>query len=211
MSKLIHFYSRRFFAGMLLTFLLATQSLDATTIRVLLVYDTTAKTWADQNGGMALFSADTVAKMNQATTNSGINLTFELACATNVAYTYSSFNTDLPSLQAGTNGLAVVHRLRNAYSADVVALFVDTGSPYGNTGRGYILSTTNGSPAYPFTIDAIQAVALGHTLTHEFGHNLGCGHSKYQISETGPNTDLNTYSAGWYFYGTNTIHARYSV
>lgn len=187
-----------------IVFLSATAStLCAETIRVLVVYDSTAKTWVNSNGGMSLFAADAVAKMTQAAVNSGVNLTFELAYATDVAYTYSDFNTSLSDLKNGTGNLTAAHQLRDAYGADVVTMLVDTGSAYGTVGLGYLLTTMNGSPSYAFTVCAIRSVDQSHTLTHEVGHNLGCDHSKYQADYPGPNTDLNNYSAGWYFTGND--------
>ncbi len=190
----------------LLSLIAAVIKAQAATIQVLVVYDTTAKTWADNNGGgMATFAAQTVNKMNQATLNSGIDLTFELAYAGDVAYTYSSLATDLDALQAGSGTLATAHQWRDLYAADVVLMLEDTGSAYGYVGYGYMLGNTNGSPSYAFTVNSIRSVAISHTATHEVGHNLGAHHSKFQIESPGPNTNLNTYSAGWYFTGTNGV------
>jgi hypothetical protein len=178
---------------------------NAATVDVMVVYDSTAKSWVDSNGGMNTFAADAVARMNQATANSNVDLTFRLAHAAEVSYTYSgNLVTDLSNLQAGTGNLSVVHEWRDTFGADLVVLLVDTGSAYGWVGSGYLLTTYSGSPAYAFTINAIRSVDISHTLTHEVGHNLGCHHSKNQASDPGPNTDLNSYSAGWYFTGTNT-------
>jgi hypothetical protein len=174
------------------------------TIDVMIVYDTTAKSWVSSQGGMSAFAADAVARMNQAVANSNVNLTFRLIHTAEVSYTYSgSFNTDLDRLQAGTGNLSIVHQWRNTYGADVVALLVDTGSAYGIVGMGYLLETYIGDPEYAFTANAIRSVDISHTLTHEVGHNLGCHHSKTQKSSPGPNSALNGYSAGWYFTGTN--------
>lgn len=176
----------------------------ATTIDIMLVYDTTAKTWVDSNGGMSAFSADVVARMNQATANSGLDLTFRLAHSVAASYTHSDFSTDLKDLQDGSGTMSEVHTLRNTYKADLVAMLVDTGSAYGYTGLGYILTTYSGSPDYGFTVNSIQSVEISHTVTHEVGHNLGGGHSKYQSTQPGPNSDLNSYSAGWYFTASGT-------
>ncbi|MFH0730509.1 MAG: DUF4214 domain-containing protein [Pseudomonadota bacterium] len=176
------------------------------TIDIMIVFDSTAKTWVKSNGGMNTFAADAVARMNEAVTNSDIDLTFRLVHAAVVSYTHSGdLGTDLDKLQAGTGSFSVVHQWRDTYGADLVALMVDTGSEYGTVGMGYVLSTPSGDQTSAFTANAIQSVDISHTLTHEVGHNLGCDHSKYQKSSPGPNTALNTYSAGWYFRGTNSI------
>ncbi len=170
----------------------------------MLVYDTTATTWVKANGGMSTFSANVVSKMNQAMNNSGLAVTWRLVHAASVNYTYSgSLNADLLNLQYGSGNLAQVHAWRNTYGADVVAMLVDTGMIAGWTGQGYLLTTYGGSPDYAFSVSAIQSAELYHTLTHEVGHNMGCHHAKKQATAPGPNTALNSYSAGWYFWGTN--------
>jgi len=179
-------------------------SVFGATVDVMIVYDSTAKAWVDSNGGMNTFAADAVARMNQASASSNLDLTFRLAHAAEVSYTYSgSLGTDLTNIRAGTGNLSVVHEWRDTYGADLVALLVDTGSAYGVVGVGYTLSTYSGDPAYAYTCNAIQSVDISHTLTHEVGHNLGAHHSKFQTPSPGPNSALNSYSAGWYFTGTN--------
>jgi hypothetical protein len=177
---------------------------SAATIDVMIVYDSTAKSWVDSNGGMNAFAADAVARMNQATLNSNIGLTFRLVYVAQVSYTYSGdLGTDLGNLQAGTGNLSVVHQWRDTYGADLVVLLEDTGLAYGWVGVGYLLETYSGDPDHAFTASAIRSVDISHTLTHEVGHNLGAHHSKYQADSPGPNYALNSYSAGWYFTGTN--------
>ena len=182
-----------------------------TVIDIMLVYDTTATTWVNGNGGMATFSADVVNKMNQATQNSGITLTFRLVHSMSVNYTTTSSPTaslsnDLLTMQSGVAPFDTVAAARNTYGADVVAMMVDHGSAYGYVGTGYMMSTWSGNANYAFTVNAIRSVAISHTLTHEVGHNLGAHHSKYQTQDPGPNPTLdNLYSAGWYFTGTDGV------
>jgi len=195
------------FAATAIFLLCFAPSASGTTIDIMIVYDSTAKSWVDRNGGMNVFAADAVARMNQVAANSNVNLTFRLVHAAEVSYTYSGdvdFGTDMDKLQSGAGNLSVVHEWRNTYYADLVAMMVDTGSAYGTVGRGNILQSYSGNPDSAYTVNAIRAVDVSQTLTHEVGHNLGCGHSKYQVDSPGPNTYLNTYSAGWYFTGTNS-------
>ncbi|PKN36547.1 MAG: hypothetical protein CVU62_14585 [Deltaproteobacteria bacterium HGW-Deltaproteobacteria-2] len=180
-------------------------SVFSATIDVMVVFDSTAKSWVDSNGGMNIFAVDTVARMNQATANSNVNLTFRLVYAAEVSYTHINMSLDLSRLQAGSGNLSAVHSWRNTFGADLVVMLVDTGSASGTVGMGYMLTTYSGEPDYAFSVSAIRSVDISHTMTHEIGHNLGCDHSKFQKSDPGPNTYLNTYSAGWYFTGTNGI------
>lgn len=180
----------------------------AATIDVMLVYDTTGTTWVNSNGGMAAFSQDVVNRMNQATSNSGLDLQFRLVHSMSVAYTHNGLDNDLNALQAGTGAFAPVASARNTYGADLVSMLVDTGSAYGWVGLGYMLTTYAGNPNYAHTTNSIRSVAISHTLTHEIGHNLGAHHAKcpkHPDSACGPNEYLdNQYSAGHYFTGTNS-------
>ena len=187
------------------------RAVQAATIDIMLVYDTTATSWVASNGGMTAFSQDVVNRMNQAMQNSGIDITFRLVHSMSVAYTTKAssstpLSADLEALQAGIGAFAPVAAARNTYGADLVAMLVDHGSAYGYVGMGYTLSYWSGHANYAHTVNAIRAVEIGHTLTHEVGHNLGAHHSKYQSSAPGPNSSLdNQYSAGWYFTGTNGV------
>ena len=187
------------------------RAVQAATIDIMLVYDTTATSWVASNGGMTAFSQDVVNRMNQAMQNSGVDITFRLVHSMSVAYTTQSSTTtplsaDLNALQAGTGPFAAVATARNTYGADLVSMLVDHGSAYGYVGQGYMLTDWSGHANYAHTVNAIRAVAIDHTLTHEVGHNLGAHHSKYQASDPGPNPNLdNQYSAGWYFTGTNGV------
>lgn len=196
------------FLAIIFFLLFLSPSAFSTTIDVMIVFDTTAKSWADSNGGMNLFAVDAVARMNQATANSNVDLTFRLVHAAAVSYTRSgNLGTDLTRLQTGNPiyNMDDVHSWRNTYGADVIVMLVDTGSASGTVGMGYMLTTYAGDPEYAYSVCAIRSVDESHTMTHEVGHNLGCDHSINQRSDPGPNTYLNTYSAGWYFTGTNHI------
>ncbi len=179
----------------------------ATTIDVMVLFDTKAKSWADSHGGMQNIAATAVAKMNAAAANSGISsLSFDLVHFQVMPYTTSSngstsLDNDLDMLGAAAGGLSAVPSLRTSYGADLVTLLVDTGKDYGYTGIAYMLSSRYGDPNSAYSVCAIRSVALSHTLTHEIGHNLGAHHSKYQADSPGPNYSLNSYSAGWYFTG----------
>lgn len=173
-------------------------------IDVMIVFDSTAKTWVADSGGMTAFANDAVAKLNTAAANSNLNLTFRLVHKAEASYTYSkNLSTDLTNLQAGSGNLSTVHQWRDTYGADIVVMMVDTGSESGWVGQGYLLDSYSGDPDYAYSVNGIRAVAISHTLTHEIGHNLGCDHSKTQKDSPGPNTKLNSYSAGWYFTGTD--------
>lgn len=199
MKSLKYFYS----IVIIIIVFLQTGYSHAATIDLMIVYDTTAKTWVDSHGGAALFAQDAVARMNKAMLDSNIDLEFNLVKTEAISYTHTSLNADLDALKSKSGVFASVHDARDSVGADLVAMFVDTGSAYGAVGLGYSLLYMFGQPDYGLTVNAIQAVAITHTMTHEIGHNLGAGHSKFQLSEPGPNSYLNNYSAGWYFTGSS--------
>ncbi len=182
------------------------RSVQAATIDLLLVYDTTAASWVEDNGGPAAFSLQATEMMNQALDNSGVDLTFRLVHYMYVDYKTSDLLDDLEALQQGEEGLAAAHSARDKYGADLVAMLVDTGSASWYVGISYLLTCRSGQPEYAFSVNAVRSVDIRHTLTHEVGHNLGAHHSRYQASDPGPNDYLdNQYSAGWYFTGSNNI------
>ena len=201
----------RFLMAVFFLFCFVPSSFSAT-VDVMIVYDSTAKSWVDSNGGMNAFAADAVARMNQATGNSGVSLTFRLAHAAVVSYTHlygdqgSTLGTDLDRLTAGssTYNMDVVHTWRDTYGADLVVMLVDTGFDYGTVGMGWLLTSTAGQANYAYSVCAIQSVADSHTMTHEVGHNFGCDHAKHMLPASAAGPGLYSYSAGWYFTGTNS-------
>ena len=184
---------------------------ETTIIDFMLVYDTEAAAWVNQNGGMEAFSEDAVNRMNLAAENTGLNLDFRHVHSMAVDYTSKYAQTgrladDLEALQGREGNLAAAHSARDLYGADLVAMLVDTGSATGVGGIGYLLSSMNGQPDHAFSVSAIRAVDIGHILAHETGHNLGAHHSRFQADDPGPNRFLDgQYSAGWYFTGTDSI------
>jgi len=76
-------------------------------IDVMMVFDSTAKAWVDNNGGMELFSLDIQNRMNQVASNSGLDLEFNIVHSLDIDYTTqattnsSSFYNDLVALRQG--------------------------------------------------------------------------------------------------------------
>jgi len=175
---------------------------DPATITVLVVYTPAARQWADSSGGgINQVIAQTMAKTQLAHDNSQTAITKQLVHSEEVSYTESgSSSTDLSRLQNTSDGyMDNIHTLRNTHLADLVVLMTqveDVG------GIGYLLSSTNGSPAYGFSITRIQQASWTYTTIHEMGHNMGCGHHKLQNYQAGPG--LLSYSAGWRWVGADS-------
>ena len=167
------------------------------TVDIMIVYDSTAKSWVDSNGGMNAFAADAVARMNQATANSNVNLTFRLVHAAVVSYTYSgALDTDLYNIKDGVGNLSVVHQWRDTYHADVVAMLVDTGSAAGRVGRGNMLLSYSGNPDSAYTVNAIRSVDISHTLTHDEPVQHGDGECFQR--QMANRVELELYRVGWW-------------
>lgn len=149
------------------------------TVDLLVVYTSTAKT---KEGGQAAMEASItlgVDSANQAYGNSQIAMQLRLVHTAEVAYTESgAINTDLTRLQNTTDGIMdQIHQLRDQHKADLVALIVDNG---GNScGIAYV--TTNG-PRAGFANDAFSVTArdciANNTFAHELGHYMGNAHDR---------------------------------
>lgn len=184
----------------------------STLVDVLVAYDTAAAAWARQNGGgITNFATTAVQKMNTVLANCGFGSTFRYRLV-GVMTVNATGGTDLDSVLSatrdGTGNWAPVKAKRDEVGADIVTTLIDTGSASGNTGLGYSLSSTplSSFSESPYNVCAVRAVANGHTMTHEVGHNIGAGHATaVNPSEISPGPQLYDYSAGYYFTGTDNV------
>jgi hypothetical protein len=175
---------------------------DPATIDVMIVYTPAARTWADAyGGGIALVMAQAMEKAQLVLDNSNTMVTMRLVYAQEVSYTESvSSVTDLERLTYTSDGyIDEVHGWRDAYGADLVAMFTKVE----NTGGiGWLLNSTSGLPNYAFSITRVQQAGWTYTHIHEMGHNMGLHHHKQQTVQPGPG--LYSYSAGWRWTGTDS-------
>ena len=171
-------------------------------VDILVAYDKNAAAWAkSQGGGLTNFAQTAVQKMNYALSNTGLAEKFQFRLVGVVAVSAST-NSLPAALNAATYGFSGWERIvarRDEVGADIVTVLIDTGSAYGTTGMGWSLRDEEYEwfSDYACNVCSIRAVAVSHTMTHEVGHNMGCGHSDIQESDPGP--QLYAYSAGYYF------------
>ncbi|WP_312075443.1 M12 family metallo-peptidase [Chryseobacterium sp.] len=156
------------------------------TIDVLVVYTTAAKTaWGGASQSNS-FIATSITNFNNALVNSGVsNVNINLVYTGEITYTESgNMNTDLGRLRIANDGfMDNVHTLRSTYGADLCALIVST--PTSSCGLGYMNSTsTNYSATAGFTVTLYSCAVSNYTLDHEMGHNMGLNHDWY----VSPNT-----------------------
>ncbi|MBS0150032.1 MAG: hypothetical protein JSR31_03765 [Nitrospira sp.] len=164
-----------------------------TIVDLLVVYTSTARAKQGGLSAMNALIAMGVDLANQAYTNSRIAMQLRLAHAAEVAYAETGdISTDLVRLRSTNDGyMDQVHKLRDQYKADMVALIVDNGGSY--CGIAYVMA--NGPRAsfasYAFSVTDRDCVS-NNTLTHELGHNMGDAHDR----ESG-GTGVYPYSYGY--------------
>ena len=188
---------------------------EETFVDMLVAFDGNALSWARKNGGgVTNFAQTAVQKMNMALANTGLDASFRFRLVGVVGLAASSTSIDyvIDAASHGWSGWGAIGEKREKVGADIVTVLIDTGSAYGTTGLGYSLDTANNIAAfseYAYNVCSIRSVAQSHTMTHEVGHNMGCGHSDTQSVDPGP--QLYGYSSGYYFYiggeGFHTIMA----
>ncbi|CAM9322195.1 unnamed protein product, partial [Hapterophycus canaliculatus] len=109
---------------------------------------------------------------NEATTNSGVDLKFNLVRVDQLPYSQSSDSAvDLPKMGQDADVLA----LRDDAQADLVLL---VGNYPGICGLGYIFDGRDDLGYSLMDDDCFD----NYTHTHEMGHNLGCGHDRSHSS-----------------------------
>ena len=181
-------------------------------VDVLVVFDKSAASWVQYNGGLKSFAEIAVQKMNVALANTGLDEKFRFRLVGAEAIEGSgrpdegdSFDAMLDAVyeRRSWNGYnwGEVQTLRKKVGADVVTVLSDTGSAYGVTGLGYSMSqaTVGYADTQAFNCCAIRAVAVDHTMTHEVGHNMGAGHPDTLHPSYDPGPQLYAYSSGYYF------------
>ncbi len=180
-------------------------------VDVMIVYTPAARQWADINAtSINLVINQAIAKGQLALDNSLSGVTLNLVYVAEVNYAESGVaNTDLYRLSFhagydpwGYEGepryMEEIHGWRDAYGADLVALFArveDVG------GLGWLLNTAQGWPELGFQLIRVQQAHTGYTHVHEMGHNMGAHHHKAQLVSSGPG--LYSFSAGWRWTGND--------
>lgn len=159
-----------------------------TTIDVMVVYTTAARTaWGGVSQSNS-FIATAITNFNTALINSGVtNATINLVYSGETAYAESgNISTDLSRLRTNNDSfMDDVLALRTTYGADLCALVTST--PSGTCGLGYLnTNPTNYSGTNAFTVSLYNCVVSNYTLAHEMGHNMGLNHDWFVSQSTTP-------------------------
>ncbi|MFN0171278.1 MAG: M12 family metallo-peptidase [Bryobacteraceae bacterium] len=154
------------------------QADDGSLIDVLVVYTSAARQAVGGTTQMNNLIALGVAETNQGYANSGVIQRVRLVNAAEVSYTESGIiNADLDRLTNPSDGfMDEVHALRDAYAADVVSLWVNSGDACGLAWLMATLSSAFASQAFSVVR---QDCATGYySFGHEMGHNMGSVHNQ---------------------------------
>ncbi len=175
------------------------QPQDPALIDLMIVYTTTAKAWADQEGGgIDNVIAQTMENSQLVHDNSGTGITLYLVHSDSISYNESgNSGLDLQRMTSTTyQGTREVHELRDEHGADLIALLARV-SDVG--GVAWLLTRPHGHPERGFSLTRVQQAAATYTFAHELGHNMGAGHHRAQNFQPGPG--IFNYSAGWRWTG----------
>ncbi len=176
-------------------------------VDVFVGFDRGAKAWAEKNGGTTNFAETAVQNMNLALANSNLDgyFRYRLVGVGFVDERDAAVEPALNHATYGNDGWSVVRPAAAACGADVVTVLVDTGIDSGVTGIAWGLRATTAREGVHFdaiNACAIRAVAKGETMTHECGHNLGCGHAN-TAGQSDPGPQSFPYSSGYHFVGND--------
>ena len=190
-------------------------------IDVLVAFDQGAKAWVESSewpdgDTIAEFADYAVSKMNYVLEQSQLldRFSYRLVGVVEVDATYAAVEQSvLLALQSGSGALAKVAAMREKCGADTTTLLVNRTSPSSTTtGVGFALNGTNDTDYASFAaankncnVCHIQSVYGRYTMSHETGHNMGCGHSNTQQSAPGPEKGPFPYSCGYHFTDTNGV------
>ncbi len=186
---------------------------EIVTIDLMIVYTNAAKDWADDRSSIEQIIAQSMNLAQTGLDNSEAGINLRLVHTYNTDYDEINDGVDSekrlrrltntpgldiptdPSWDNTTGYMRQVHTLRTQYGADLVAMYAkieDTG------GLAWILSNPGGSPHWGFSVNRVQQIAVGYTLIHEIGHNMGNNHSRTQESAAADDAGgLFHYSAGY--------------
>jgi len=177
----------------------------STVVDVMIVYTPAAKTVEGGLAGINNNIALAMQKANEAHANSDTQIYLNLIHSAEVNYTEINPKADLYNLTSigGTNSaMDEVQTWRDQYGADFVCLFESTQA---TGGLGWLLTSTSGDSSRAFCLARVQQTDWTYVVVHEWGHNMGCHHSKTQTEEPGTSGGVYTFSAGWQWDDTLAV------
>ena len=184
-------------------------------IDILVAFDQGAKAKCASLGfdGMDDFADYAVSKMNAVLANSQLDHLFcyRLVGVAEIDDAWTEINDALlNSLRIRAGSLAKLSQARETCGADTITLLVDrtdgntSGIAYGYyLSAGFDVPSKFDNPNYACNVCDINTVYSRYTMSHETGHNMGCGHSNRQGSNSGPGRYSD--SCGYHFTDANGV------
>lgn len=168
-------------------------------IDVLLAYSDDA---IAQNPNIVSVLTARMASVNEILSDSCASFRYRVVHIEPVTYNETgNFLTDLGCLYAWSDGcLDNLHTLRDTHGADLIQLAL-----YQNSACG--IARTNAIGSFD-TVNAVSVVGIlcgADTMAHEFAHNLGIMHDRYQLDMT-LNEDSVNYGSGFGFVDLKNKH-----
>lgn len=162
-------------------------------------------------GSIEEFADYAVSKMNVVLANSQLDdkFCYRLAGVAEIEDRWTKIDGALlGKVRTRDGSFAKLARLREKYGADTITLLIDR-TEGTTTGIAYTYSSDFAVPTrfddnnYPCNVCDISTVYSRYTMSHETGHNMGCGHSNRQGSSSGPGRYSD--SCGYHFVDANNV------
>jgi hypothetical protein len=162
-----------------------------TIIRVMVNWTSSA---ASASGNISALVDLAVAEANQSYTNSGVQITMQLASKSLVTYTQSgSFSTDLSRYRGTSDGfMDTIHATRNTVTADVNMLVINNSSSCG------LASSIGSTAATAFATAHWSCITGYYSFAHELGHLQSARHDP----ANDPTTTPYSYGHGYQYLGS---------
>ena len=188
-------------------------------VDILVAFDKGAKARCATLGfdGIEEFADYAVGKMNDVLVNSQLDdkFCYRLVGVIEIDGSWSAIDSDLLlSMRAREGAFAKLSQMRDRCGADTITLLINRtngntsgiGFEYGTNSNTKVIYTPSQFDGmnYACNVCDINTVHSRYTMSHETGHNMGCGHSNRQGKNSGPGRYSD--SCGYHFTDANNVH-----
>ena len=190
-------------------------------IDILVAFDRGAKAWVENGNRISGdtiedFAGYAVDKMNMVLEKSQLldNFCYRLVGVVEIDDQWDTIKESglLEKLRTRAGALSKIGDLREKYGADTITLLIDRDrNQSGTSGQGFeyassYTAATFDNSNYACNVCDVKTVYERYTMSHETGHNMGCGHSNRYTTKPG----RYSYSYGYNFVDANNVK-RYTI